>query len=138
VNKSEIIAAINANPVCYMATVEGSQPRVRGMGMYKADERGLIFQTWTKKDLHGQLLKNPQVELCYAVKDGGQIRISGKLELVDDLALKKEIEAKRTFMTAVIKQFGGYDVVAIWVLKKGRAQIWTMKDNFAPKAYVEI
>ena len=101
-------------------------------------ERGIIFQTWTKKDLHGQLLKNPQVELCYAIKDGSQIRISGKLELVDDIALKKEIEAKRPFMTAFIQQFGGYGVVAIWVLKKGQAQIWTMKENFAPKSYIEI
>jgi hypothetical protein len=41
-------------------------------------------------------------------------------------------------MTPIIKQFGGYDVVAIWVLKKGKAVMWTMKDNFAPKAYVDI
>jgi pyridoxamine 5'-phosphate oxidase len=87
--KSEVIAAANANPVCYMATVEGNQPRVRGMGMYKADERGLIFQTWTKKDLHTQLLKNPQVELCFSTKDGAQIRISGKIELVNDLKLEE-------------------------------------------------
>jgi pyridoxamine 5'-phosphate oxidase len=136
--KTEVIAAVNANPVCYLATAEGNQPRVRGIGMYKADERGLIFQTWTKKDLHTQLLKNPQIELCFSTKDGAQIRISGKIELVNDLSLKKEIEAIRPFMTPLIKQFGGYDAVAVWVLKKGKAQMWTMKDNFAPKAYVDI
>jgi pyridoxamine 5'-phosphate oxidase len=136
--RAEIIAAINANHTCYMATVEGNKPRVRGINMHKADERGLIFQTWVKKDLHGQLAKSPQVELCFPIKDGSQIRITGKMELVDDLALKKEIEAQRTFMTPIIKQFGGYDAVAIWVLKKGQAQIWSMKENFTPKTYIEI
>jgi pyridoxamine 5'-phosphate oxidase len=137
-NKSEIMAAINSAPTCYMATLDGNKPRVRGMGMYKADERGIIFQTWTKKDLHSQLIKNPDVELCFAAKDGSQIRISGKMELVNDLELKKEIEAKRAFMTPIINQFGGYDVVAIWVLKKGKAQVWTMKENFAAKTYIDI
>jgi pyridoxamine 5'-phosphate oxidase len=136
--KTEIVSALNTNPTCWMATLDGNKPRVRGIAMYKADERGLIFQTWTKKDLHAQLMKNPEVELCFAIKDGSQIRVSGKLEMADDLSLKKEIEAKRSFMTAIIKQFGGYEAVAIWVMKKGRAQIWTMKDNFAPKTYIEI
>ncbi len=137
-NKNELFATLNANPICNFATAEGKQPHVRGMGMYKADERGLIFQTWTTKDIHSQLMNNPQVELCYAIKDGSQIRVSGKMELLDDLDLKKEIEAKRTFMTPVIQKAGGYHVVAIWVLKKGRAQSWTMKDNFAPKTYLEF
>jgi pyridoxamine 5'-phosphate oxidase len=136
--KIELLDLLNANRNCYFATVEGGKPHVRGMGMYKADERGLIFQTWTKKELHGQLLKNPEVELCFPIKDGTTLRVSGKMEQVHDLALKKEIEAARPFMTPFIQQFGGYEVVAIWVLRKGRATAWSMKENFTPKTYVEV
>lgn len=136
--KTEILAALNANPICYMATVENNQPRVRGMGMYRADENGIIFQTWKIKDLHRQLAENPMVELCFNTKDGKQIRVRGKMELVEDLALKKEIESKRPFMTPVIKEKGGYDVVAIWRLSQGKALIWEMKENFSPKNYIDL
>ena len=136
--KTEILALINANPICYMATLEGNKPHVRGMGMYQANEKGLFFQTWKIKDLHKQLVNNPEVELCFSTKDGKQIRVNGRMELVEDLALKKEVEAKRAFMTPVIKEKGGYDIVAMWRLSKGKAQIWEMKENFAPKTYIEL
>jgi pyridoxamine 5'-phosphate oxidase len=136
--KTEILAALNANPICYLATTEGNQPHVRGMGMYKADETGIYFQAWKLKDIHNQIVKNPNVELCFSTKDGKQIRVTGKFEILEDLAIKKEVEAKRTFMTPIIKEKGGYDVVAIYRMKKGKAVVWTMAENFAPKTYVEL
>ena len=137
-NKNEIIEALNANPICHMATMEGNQPRVRGMGMFRADESGIFFQTWKIKDLHKQLSANPEVELCFNTKDGKQIRVRGRMELVEDLALKKEVESKRAFMTPIIKEYGGYDVVAIWCLRNGKAQVWEMKTNLAPKTYLDL
>lgn len=136
--KADILAAINANPIAYVATVEGNKPHVRGMSMYKADETGIYFQTWKIKDIHKQIEKNPEVELCFNTKDGKQIRISGRFEIVEDLALKKEVEVKRPFMTPIIKAKGGYDVVAICRMSKCKATIWTMAENFAPKTYVEL
>lgn len=136
--KTEILAAINAEPNAYMATVEGNQPHVRGMGMVKADESGLYFQAWKVKDIHNQIVKNPNVELCFNLKDGKQIRISGKFEILEDLALKKEVEKQRPFMTPIIKEKGGYDVVAIYRMKHGKAVVWTRAENFAPKSYVEL
>lgn len=136
--KAEILEAINANPTAYVATVEGNKPHVRGMGMHKADDTGIYFQAWKIKDIHKQIEKNPEVELCFNTKDGKQIRISGRFEIVEDLALKKEVEAKRPFMTPIIAAKGGYNVVAIYRLRKGKAQVWTMADNFAPKTYVEL
>jgi pyridoxamine 5'-phosphate oxidase len=136
--KTEILAALNANPTCYVATAEGNQPHVRGMGMYKADETGIYFQAWKVKDIHNQIINNPNVELCFSTKDGKQIRITGKFEILEDLAIKKEVEAKKPFMTPIIKEKGGYDVVAIYRLKKGKATVWTMAENFAPKTYVEL
>jgi uncharacterized pyridoxamine 5'-phosphate oxidase family protein len=136
--KAEILAAVNANPIAYVATVEGNKPHVRGMQMHKADETGIYFQAWKAKDIHKQIEKNPEVELCFNTKDSGQIRVSGRFEIVEDLALKKEVEGKRPFMTPIIKEKGGYDAVAIYRLRKGKATIWTMGANFVPKTYVEL
>ena len=63
--KSEILALINANPACHLATVEGNAPRVRGILLYRADENGLVFHTGNTKDLHRQLTRNPKVEFCF-------------------------------------------------------------------------
>jgi len=135
--KQEILAALNANPICYVATVEGNKPHVRAMGLFRADEDGIIFQAWKIKDIHKQIVNNPEVEICCNTKDGKQIRISGRFEIVEDLALKKEIEAKRPFMTPVIKE-KSYDVVAVYRLRHGKACVWTMAENFAPKTYIDL
>lgn len=135
--KAEILQALNENPTAYLATVEGDKPHVRCMGMYKADETGIYFQAWKIKDIHQQIVNNPNVELCFNTKDGKQIRISGKFEIVEDLEVKKAVEAQRPFMTPIIKE-KGYDVVAVYRLRNGKATIWTMATNFEPKTYIDL
>jgi uncharacterized pyridoxamine 5'-phosphate oxidase family protein len=136
--KAEILAALNANPVCYLATVEGNRPHVRGMQMVSADENGIIFQCWKIKDLHKQIEKNPEVEACFNVKNGPQIRVSGRLEIIEDLNAKKDMEAKRPYLTPGIKAHGGLDVLAIYRLRHGRATLWSMPTNFDPKTYIDL
>lgn len=139
-NKNEVFDILNTNPVFHLATIEGNKPRVRGLLLYKADENGIIFHTGKMKDLHKQLTKNPQVEMCF--NNGNfenliQIRVSGSVELIEDLELKKEIVQKREFLKPWIDQMG-YEFLAVYKLKKGVATIWTMKTNFAPKEFIEI
>ena len=137
-NKSEILALINANPACHLATVEGNAPHVRGILLYRADENGLIFHTGSTKDLHKQLSKNPRVEFCFNdFQKGVQVRVSGSVEKVEDMALKKEIVAKREFLKPWVEK-SGYDVLVVYRIRKGRATIWTMESNFAPKTYVDL
>jgi len=61
-NKAEIIAFMNANPTCYLATVDGDAPRVRAMGIYKVTEDEIIIQTNVTKDVNKQMLQNPNIE----------------------------------------------------------------------------
>ncbi len=139
-DKSMIFEILNANPVFHLATVEGNKPHVRGLLLYKADENGIIFHTGKMKDLHKQLTQNPQVEMCF--NNGKfnsliQIRVSGAVELVEDLGLKKEIVQKREFLKPWVEQMG-YDFLAVYNLKKGIATVWTMETNFAPKKFIEL
>jgi uncharacterized pyridoxamine 5'-phosphate oxidase family protein len=137
-NKAEVLAFLNDNHDCHLATVEGNKPHVRAMGMYRADENGIIIQTSRVKDLYKQLSANPNVELCfYNPKDSIQIRVSGTVELVEDMELKKEILAQRHFLKPLVDK-EGYEVLAIYWLKKGRATVWTFATNLAPKTYIEL
>jgi pyridoxamine 5'-phosphate oxidase len=135
--KAEIIAFMNANKDAYLATVEGNKPHVRGMGIIKADENGIIIQTSTYKDLYKQLLANPNVELCFHnPKDGIQVRVSGAAKPVDDIKLKDEIIALRSFLKPQVEK-KGYEAIVVYRLK-GKATVWTFKTNFDPKTYIQI
>ena len=139
-NKTEILAFLNANPVFHLATVEGGRPHVRGMYLYRADEKGIVFHTGKVKDIHRQLTANPHVEMSF--NNGKfdcliQIRVSGEVELIEDLDLKKEIVQKREFLKPWVER-DGYESLAVYRLKNGKAAIWTMKANFAPKEFIEL
>jgi pyridoxamine 5'-phosphate oxidase len=139
-NKSEILAFLNANPVFHLATLDGDRPRVRGMLLYRADEEGILFHTGKMRDLHGQLAANPRVELSFnngSDEDLVQVRISGTVELVEDLELKKEIVRNRDFLKPFVEQ-AGYDSLAVFRIKGGLASIWRMRTNLEPKKYVEL
>jgi len=135
--KEEILAIIKANPIGYMATVEGNRPHVRAMGIYKADENGIIIQTWTIKDIHRQIVNNPEIEICFNdMKAGIQVRVSGKAEIIKDMDFIKKAVEERPFMKPVVAE-KGINVVALYRLK-GKATTWTMAANFVPKTYVEL
>ncbi len=139
-NKTDIISFLNANPVFHLATVEGNRPHVRGMLLYSADENGIVFHTGKMKDLHKQLTENPRVELCFNNGDFEnliQIRISGSVELVEDLELKKEIVRKRDFLKPWVDK-AGYEPLAVYRMRKGIATVWTFATNFAPKEFIEL
>jgi pyridoxamine 5'-phosphate oxidase len=128
---------LNANPDCFVATVEGNKPHVRAIGMVKADEDGIIIETGTFKDFYKQMVANPNVELCfYNAKDGIQIRVSGAVEPVDDLELKKEIVAQRPFLKERIAK-GGYEAMGVFRLK-GQAYVWSFQTGNEPKKYVQM
>lgn len=140
--KKEVIEAINKAPVFYLATVEGDQPHVRGMLLYKADENEIVFHTAKMRELFSQLMSNNHAELCFSA-DGVQIRISGLLELVEDNALKDEIanHPSRTFLDPwrnAISFDEFHEQFAVFRLTKGKITLWTMERNLDPKIELEF
>ena len=115
-DKKEILEFIAKNPTAYMATVEGDKPHVRAMGTYRADENGVIFSMQTPKDVYKQLCKNPETEICYNA-GGIQLRVSGRMQQLTDMALKKEIVEKRTFYKPGVEK-NGWDYVGVFILKQ--------------------
>jgi uncharacterized pyridoxamine 5'-phosphate oxidase family protein len=143
-NKQEIFELINKNPVFFLATLDGNQPRVRGMLIYTADQSGIVFHTAVMRDVYKQVIENPQAELCFNdLNKGIQIRVSGELEIVDDNNLKDEIAAhpSRTFLKPWKESISVADFhasFAVLRLKNGTATIWTFANNLEPKAEVKL
>jgi pyridoxamine 5'-phosphate oxidase len=135
-DKKEILEFIKSNPMGNLATVEGNKPHVRGMETYRADENGLIFYTSKTKDVSKQLSANPEVEVCY-VAQGTQVRVSGRVELVKDTDLMKEIVEARPFLKPMVEQ-QGYDFMAVYRLKNGKVTTWSMQDMAAPKTFIDL
>jgi uncharacterized pyridoxamine 5'-phosphate oxidase family protein len=137
----DCIKFANETPVCYLATAEGDQPRVRALGFWFADETGFYFQIGAVKDMYGQLQKNNKVEACFWQPDeestGTMLRVAGEIEFIEDPELKKKVIEDRPFL----KEFGltvDHPGLVIFRISKGEAYFWTMETNFEPKEFIKF
>jgi pyridoxamine 5'-phosphate oxidase len=130
----------NENKLCYLATTEGDQPRVRILGFWYADESGFYLQTNGLKEMHKQLRTNPRVEICFykhAAPMGTMLRLSGKVEFIYDIKLKEKVMTDRPFL----KNFGlsaESKNLVIFRISHGNANFWTMENSLKPKEILEF
>lgn len=142
--KEQIYELMNNNVGFALATIDRGMPRARYMMLYKAGDEGIIFHTSAIKDVYKQIAENPKVELCFhdAAKNI-QVRVSGTLEIVNDNELKDEISnhPSRTFLQPW-KQSGSledfYSSFMVLRMRDGKAVVWTMETNLAPKSEIEL
>jgi pyridoxamine 5'-phosphate oxidase len=135
-NREEILAFLNANPGCHLATMEGDQPRVRGMFMYRADAQGIIFHTGDFKSLYSQVKGNKKVEICFSSPDK-QVRVEGVAEIIDDMKLKQEILDARPWLKPLMGQ-RDEGALIIFRITGCKAAVWTMETTLEPKTFVSL
>ena len=120
------------NPVFYVATTDGSQPRVRALLLWFADESGFYFITLAPKEFTKQLQNNPKVELCFYnnaadLMDAKQMRVTGKVEFLDDEeTLEKAYEARSFLEPGIGKPLR--PLLRPVRISTGEAHFWTMAD----------
>ena len=137
---NDCIKFSNENPVCYLATVDGDQPRVRSLGFWFADETGFYFQTASIKEFPHQLRKNPKTEVCFYKHEGiigTMLRISGKVEFLNDMYLREKALNDRPFL----KNFGitiNSPELVLFRIPHGQAHFWTMDNNLKAKEIIEF
>jgi uncharacterized pyridoxamine 5'-phosphate oxidase family protein len=74
----------------YLATVEGTQPRVRPFGTVDLFEGKLYIQTGKAKEVSKQIQENPKVEIC-AFGEGQWLRLAGTLVRDDRVEAKEHM-----------------------------------------------
>ena len=124
-DKKEILEFITKNPTAYFATAEGNKPHVRPLGTYRADENGIIFSMQSDKDVYKQVVNNPETEICYFA-EGVTIRVTGQMQPVVDLELRKEIAEARPFLKPGVEQHG-WDYVGVFKVNNAKATVMDMK-----------
>jgi uncharacterized pyridoxamine 5'-phosphate oxidase family protein len=132
-NLQDCIQFATENPVCYLATMDGEQPRVRTYLLWFADENGFYFATFSPKGVCKQLQAHPLVEVCFynnAADLGGakHMRVTGKVEFIDDLALKTKLLEDRPFYKPVASGKPEDPFYQIFRIHTGEAHFWTMAD----------
>ena len=129
-NIKDAIDFANNNSVVFLSTTDANQPRVRGMWMWFADETGFYYHTGTMKSLYKQLCTNPNVEACHHdAKNGIMLRVAGKIEFVNDSALKEKLLNEREWLKTEIQNRNAVGEVVIFRIYTGEAYSWTMENN---------
>ncbi len=139
-NIDDCIKFANENPVCFLATVDEDQPRVRALGFWFADKTGFYFQSGTVKRLVGQLEKNKKTEVCFYHHDdmvGTMMRITGEIEFINNFKLKERVLEERPFLKSFGLTIQDPNLI-IFRIPHGKAHFWTMENNLKPKEYIEF
>lgn len=132
-NLQDCIKFANEHPVCYIATTEGNQPRVRVLQMWFADDKGFYFQTESTKSIYKQLKYNNKVEICFydscPAESATVMRVTGKVEFINDSAYKNKVLIDRPFLKGIGIKGPEDPLLAIIHVHSGEAYFWTMADN---------
>ena len=80
----EVYEFLKAAGTYYLATLDGTQPRVRPFGTIDLFEGRLYIQTGKVKDVANQLKANPKIEIS-AMSDGRWIRLEAEAILDDNI-----------------------------------------------------
>jgi uncharacterized pyridoxamine 5'-phosphate oxidase family protein len=129
---------IARNPGCALATVEGNQPRVRGMVPLWTRTDGIYFTTSARKKLHAQLVANPKVELCFmSLNPLKGLRVTGTVEFVADPELKTKALEERAFLKALGFGPDNPDFI-LFRVAHGEAHFWEWGDNLRESAIPRI
>ena len=119
------------NPVTFIGTADGDQPRVRAFSMWTADMSGFYYHTGTTKDVYRQLQKNPKLELCFCTPPGPgmrMMRVAGKVEFLPDPSFEERLYKERPWVKDLNKNLPESRLV-IFRVPHGEAWFWTMEMN---------
>ena len=120
----------NENPLCYLATAEGDQPRVRPVVMWFADETGFYFQSQSVKAMCKQIQNNNKVEIAFhSPKEGKLMRVAGKAKMIEDMELRKKCYEERPVLKETGVKGPEDPLLAAFHVYTGEAFFWTRADT---------
>ncbi len=85
----------------YLATVDGTKPRVRPFGTLLLEDGKLYIQTGKGKDVARQISENPFVEISASMNDGTWIRVAAELVPDDSHEIKVKMLEKMPSLKAM-------------------------------------
>jgi pyridoxamine 5'-phosphate oxidase len=128
VELTDCLEFATAHPICYLATEDDGQPRVRAQLMWFADERGFYFATMSPRSLSRQLHTNPKIEICFyngasELEDARMMRVSGVVEFLNDEGLIRRAAEERSTPAEIIG-VPLEPLTEVFRLRTGRVSFW--------------
>jgi uncharacterized pyridoxamine 5'-phosphate oxidase family protein len=74
---SKINDFLNETNVFFLATADGSQPKIRPLGAHLEMDGKVLFGVGDFKDVYRQMQENPKVEIAACKQDGHWLRYTG-------------------------------------------------------------
>jgi pyridoxamine 5'-phosphate oxidase len=138
-NLQDCIDFAKQNPLAFVSTTEGDQPRVRTLQLDAADESGFYFAVMTSKEVSKQLHRNPRVEVCFFnhaanLMEARQMRLTGTIEFVADEVAHQRALGLRAPLAPMLKQTVGIDeaeigrMTEVFRISHGEAHFWMIPD----------
>jgi len=100
----QALAVLRADCVCFLATMDGDQARLRPISPVKTDGFTVYVVNLHSHNKTREIANNPKVELCYyLVEQHRQVRITGVAEVVQDSTLLEEVAGAHTLLHAYLE-----------------------------------
>src|SRR5580765_3895000 len=80
-------AVMRGDPFPHLASIDGDQPRVRPVSPVRTDSYVVYVANLRAYHKTGEIVANPNVELCYLDEHHNQVRITGVANILTDRAL---------------------------------------------------
>lgn len=110
-----IVEILSATPMCFIATVDENQPRVRPFQFQFEQDGKLWFCTAKSKDFFAQIQKNPKVEVSAVKEDMTTLRFSGEFNVEDCRKIKERILAEQPLIKSIYKSADNPDFMSLYI-----------------------
>lgn len=97
------VAVLRADCVCFLATMDGDQARLRPISPVKTDGFTVYIVNLHSHNKTREIASNPKVELCFLDRHHRQVRITGVAEVVKDSTILQEVEGATTLLHAYLE-----------------------------------
>ena len=122
---------LKANKVFHLATVDGTQARVRPFGfVMKRDDR-LYMCTGKMKDVYKQMVKNPQIEVSAMGADNTWLRITGSIAFDDSRETKTQAFEEAPMLLQIYRKGADDENYVTFYFTEAKAVLYSFTE--APK-----
>jgi len=140
---ADCIEFVRKTPDGFMATIDGTLPRVRPMTVWMADETGFYFYTSTVKPLFSQIKACPYVEIAFYRKGKSQkqdtiLRITGKIEEVPATSIRKKLYETMPWLKNIGCGTPECPTIVVFRIASGKFNFWTWENNVTPGPWMEF
>ena len=116
---------MKANPVFFLATVDGAGARVRPFGFVMVRNNALYFCTNKTKDVYKQLVKNPDVEISGMGPEGTWLRVRGTVVVDDSYEAKVQAFKEGQMLLQIYPKGADDETFVTFYLTKAKATLYS-------------